>query len=150
MQLQLSSIGILASGTFLIQGFFNPASFPTGVNIPSDWESVRVGGGSLAQVIYHDGTGTSGVTVTNPNTTFTGGDQAFAFYSDNGGGTNFSATSFDLSKVRDLGSSILSGNGNSTAPGFPNGPDILTIVATNLGLTSAQISARLSWTEAQA
>jgi hypothetical protein len=150
MQLQLSSIGILASGTFLIQGFFNPASFPTGVNIPSDWELQRVGGGSLAQVIYHDGTGTSGVTVTNPVTTFTGGDQAFAFYTDNGGGTNLSATNFDLSKVRDLGGSILSGNGNATAPGFPNGPDILTIVATNLGLTTANISARLSWTEAQA
>lgn len=150
MQLQLSSIGILASGTFLIQGFFNPASFPTGVNVPSDWESIRVGGGSLAQVIYHDNTGTSGVTVTSPITTITGGDQAFAFYTDNGGGNNLSATNFDLSKVRDLGTSILSGNGNSTAPGFPNGPDILTIVATNLGLTSAQISARLSWTEAQA
>lgn len=150
MQLQLSSIGILASGTFLIQGFFNPAAFPTGVNVPSDWETLRVGGGSLAQVIYHDNTGTSGVTVTNPVTTLTGGDQAFAFYTDNGGGTNLSATNFDLSKVRDLGASILSGNGSASAPGFPNGPDILTIVATNLGLTSAQISARLSWTEAQA
>lgn len=150
MQLQLQSLGILAQGAFLIQGIYNPSSFPTGVNIPSDWEYQRVPGGSLAQVIYHDHTGTPGSTVTNPVTTFTGGDQAFAFYTDGTGGTNYSSTTFDLSKVRDLGTSILSGDGNPDAPGYPNGPDILTIVATNLGLTSGDISARLSWTEAQA
>jgi hypothetical protein len=150
MQLQLSSIGILSTGTFLIQGIYNAASFPSGVNIPSDWELQRIPGGSLAQVIYHDGTGTTGTTVTNPLSTISGGDQAFAFYTDNGGGSNYSTTNFDLSKVRDLGTSILSGNGTPSAPGFPNGPDILTIVATNIGLTSADISARLSWTEAQA
>jgi len=150
MQLSLSSLGILAQGAFLIQGIYNPSSFPTGVTLPNDWENIRVAGGSLAQVIYHDGTGKTGSTVTSPITTIRGGDQAFAFYTDGTGGTNYSATSFDLSKVKDLGTSILSGDGNYKAPGFPNGPDILTIVATNLGLTSGDISARLSWTEAQA
>jgi hypothetical protein len=151
MQLQLQSLGILAQGAFLIQGLYNVAKFPTGVNIPGDWELKRVPGGSLAQVIYHDGTGDAGNTVANPISTVSGGDQAFAFYTDGAGGTSgYTATTFDLSKVRDLGTSILSGNGNATAPGFPNGPDILTIVATNLGLTSGDISARLSWTEAQA
>lgn len=150
MQLQLQSLGILAQGAFLIQGIYNPSSFPTGVNIPNDWESIRIPGGSLAQVIYHDNTGRPGSTVTSPQTTIVGGDQAFAFYTDGTGGTNYSSTTFDLSKVKDLGTSILSGDGNYKAPGFPNGPDILTIVATNLGLTSGDISARLSWTEAQA
>ena len=150
MQLALSSLGILAQGAFLIQGIYNPSAFPTGVNLPTDWETIRIPGGSLAQVIYHDNTGKTGSTVTNPITTIRGGDQAFAFYTDGTGGTNYSATSFDLSRVKDLGTSILSGDGNFKAPGFPNGPDILTIVATNLGLTSGDISARLSWTEAQA
>ena len=150
MQLALSSLGILAQGAFLIQGIYNPSAFPTGVNLPTDWETIRIPGGSLAQVIYHDNTGKTGSTVTNPITTIRGGDQAFAFYTDGTGGTNYSATSFDLSRVKDLGTSILSGDGNYKAPGFPNGPDILTIVATNLGLTSGDISARLSWTEAQA
>jgi len=149
MQLQLSELGILAQGTFLIQGLYNVAKFPTGVNIPADWELKRVPGGSLAQVIYHDSTGDVGTTVTTPLTTVQGGDQAFAFYVS-GTATDYNTTTFNLSKVRDLGTSILSGNGNATAPGFPNGPDILTIVATNLGLTSSDISARLSWTEAQA
>jgi hypothetical protein len=150
MQLKLSSVGVLAQGQFLIQGLHNPASFPTGVTIPNDWELIRVGAGSLAQVIYHDNTGVTGVPVTNPATTVSGGDQAFAFYSDNGGGTAYNSTVFDLSQVRDLGTSILSGNGNQSWPAFPNGPDILTITATNIGLTSANILARLSWTEAQA
>jgi hypothetical protein len=74
----------------------------------------------------------------------------FAFYTENSGGDNLSVTNFDLSKVRDLGTSILSGNGNTSAPGYPNGPDILTIVATNLGATTGNITTRLSWTEAQA
>jgi hypothetical protein len=149
MQLNLSSIGILSSGQFLIQGFLNPQTM-TGTSLPGDWETTRIPGGSLAQVIYHDGSGIPGNTISNPTNTITGGDQVFAFYTENGGGDNLSVTSFDLSKVRDLGTSILSGNGNATAPGFPNGPDILTIVATNLGATTGNITARLSWTEAQA
>ena len=44
----------------------------------------------------------------------------------------------------------MNGDGNSTNPGFPNGPDILTIVATNIGGTAANVSAILSWIEAQA
>jgi len=149
MQLNLSSIGILSSGQFLIQGFLNPASM-VGVSIPNDWETTRIPGGSLAQVIYHEGSGVPGTTIANPTNTVTGGDQVFAFYTENSGGDNLSVTSFDLSKVRDLGTSILSGNGNQTAPGYPNGPDILTIVATNLGATTGNITCRLSWTEAQA
>jgi len=149
MQLNLSSIGILSSGQFLVQGFLNPASM-AGVSIPGDWETTRIPGGSLAQVIYHDGSGVPGTTITNPTNTITGGDQVFAFYTENSGGDNLSVTNFDLSKVRDLGTSILSGNGNTSAPGYPNGPDILTIVATNLGATTGNITTRLSWTEAQA
>ena len=149
MQLNLSSIGILSSGQFLIQGFLNPASM-VGVSIPNDWETTRIPGGSLAQVIYHEGSGVPGTTIANPTNTVTGGDQVFAFYTENSGGDNLSVTSFDLSKVRDLGTSILSGNGNTSAPGFPNGPDILTIVATNLGATTGNVTCRLSWTEAQA
>jgi len=149
MQLNLTSIGILSSGQFLIQGFLNPAAL-SGVSIPNDWETTRVAGGSLAQVIYHDSSGVPGSTITNPTNTITGGDQVFAFYTENSGGDNLSVTNFDLSKVRDLGTSILSGNGNTSAPGFPNGPDILTIVATNLGATTGNITCRLSWTEAQA
>jgi hypothetical protein len=58
----------------------------------------------------------------------------------------------DLSKVRDLGNSIMGGGINNT-PGtgfYPDGPDVITIVARNIGAASANVQARINWTEAQA
>jgi hypothetical protein len=54
-----------------------------------------------------------------------------------------------------LGNSILGGGVNNTIPtsqfGFyPDGPDILYVVATPLTTTNSTIVARLSWKEAQA
>ena len=149
MQLKLYSINLLAQGQFLVEGILNAQSL-NGVNIPNAWSDSRVGSGSLAQIIYHDGTGTTGSPVLSPTNTVSGGDRVFAFYTDNGGGTNYSVTRIDLTKARDLGNSILNGDGSTAAPGFPNAPDILTIVATNLGSAPANISAVLAWTEAQA
>ena len=149
MQLKLYSINILAQGQFLVEGILNAQSL-NGVNIPNAWADSRVGSGSLAQIIYHDGTGTTGSPVLSPTNTVSGGDRIFAFYTDNGGGTNYSVTRIDLSKARDLGNSILNGDGSTACPGFPNAPDILTIVATNLGSSAANISSVLAWTEAQA
>jgi hypothetical protein len=149
MQLKLYSINLLAQGQFLVEGILNAQSL-NGVNIPNAWATDRVGSGSLAQIIYHDGTGVPGSPVLSPTNTVSGGDRVFAFYTDNGGGTNYSVTRIDLTKARDLGNSILNGDGSTAAPGFPNAPDILTIVATNLGSSAANISAVLAWTEAQA
>jgi len=99
-----------------------------------------VGGSSLAQVAYH----TSGTTVT-------GGENVFGFYTNTPG-----VTSQDLSTVRDIGNSILGGGTSNTCPTnalnlYPDGPDILTICATNItGVTTNSINTRISWTEAQA
>lgn len=149
MQLKLYSINVLAQGQFLVEGILNPQSL-NGVAIPNAWATDRVGSGSLAQIIYHDGTGSAGSPILSPTNTVSGGDRVFAFYTDNGGGTNYSVTRIDLTKARDLGNSILNGDGSTATPGFPNAPDILTIVATNLGSSAANISAVLAWTEAQA
>jgi hypothetical protein len=102
---------------------------------------IPVGGSSLAQVAYH----TAG-------TTITGGENIFSFFVSSGG----SVTSQDLTSVRDLGNSILGGGNtlacpNSAANLYPDGPDIITIVATNVtAVTTNSINARISWTEAQA
>jgi hypothetical protein len=151
MQMKLDSVGVLSQGQFLIEGILNPATM-NGITIPTEWEAVRVGSGSLAQVIYHDGTGIrgTGAPVTSPTNTVTGGDRIFAFYTENAGGTNYSVTAFDAKKVRDLANCILNGNGSQANPSFPNGPDILTVTATNLGSGAANILCRISWTEAQA
>lgn len=123
------------------------------LGIPFDWDRERVGSGSLCQVLYLDNSGPNGgvIPATGPTGSITGGDEVFSFYSENGGGgTNFNVTSYDLKAIRELGNSILSGNGNTSSPSYPNGPDCLFITATNIGTTSSSISSRISWTEAQA
>jgi hypothetical protein len=156
MQLAMQEIQASTTGRFLIEGYLNPnaivdpgwsgANNGSTLNYPERWEFTPIGTGSLAQVIYHG----SGATIT-------GGDNIFSFYTE--GATTGNITTYDLSTSRELGTSILSGDGNgwisgsstATAPGFPNGPDVLTIVATNLDATAARtVSAKVSWTEAQA
>ena len=99
-----------------------------------------VGGSSLAQVAYHA-----------PGTTISGGENVFGFYTNTPG-----VTAQDLTTVRDIGNSILGGGTSNTCPTtalnlYPDGPDILTICATNITATTTNsINARISWTEAQA
>jgi hypothetical protein len=97
-----------------------------------------VGGSSLAQIALHVNT-----------TTIAGGESIFGFFTTVNG-----ATTQDLSLVRDIGNSILGGGTTLTAPStpanvYPDGPDVITLVATPL-TNSGVINARISWTEAQA
>jgi hypothetical protein len=78
-------------------------------------------------------------------TTVSGGEVTAGFF--------VSGTStLDLGTVRDLGNSILGGGGaTANTQIYPDGPDVLTITATNLTPgTSVNLLTRLSWTEAQA
>jgi hypothetical protein len=154
MQLTLRALGIYSQGQFLVQGILNPQTITGGsLTFPTNWETVSVGSGSLAQVVYFDGTQTYNATAATATGAFTGGDRIFAAYTDNSGGNNFSSTRIELSDVRDLGTSILSGPGlaGNINPGYPVGPDILLIAATNLAASSsANLACRISWTEAQA
>jgi hypothetical protein len=140
-QLQLDSLGLYTTGTgylinLVLNGFASGA-MSTGFVAPI--QQVNGITSSLAQVA----TNTNAVTVT-------GGESVYAAYSDTVGNTTL-----DLSIVRDLGNSILGGGTSNTVPtsqaGFyPDGPDILYIVATPLSATSSTIVARLNWKEAQA
>ena len=154
MQLQPFGMDVYCNGQFLIQGVLNPSTITgTGLQFPNSWDANPnlVGSGSLSQVIYFDGTQTYGTTAATASGVITGGDRIFGFYAENSGGTQFSRTDADLRSIRDLGTSIISGNGNAQTPGYPNGPDILVITATNLAPSgTSSISTRLGWTEAQA
>jgi hypothetical protein len=140
-QLQLDSLGLYTTGTgYLINLILN--GYASGATTGGFIAPIQQAGGttsSLAQV----------ATNTNP-VTVTGGESVFAAYSATSGNTTL-----DLSIVRDLGNSILGGGTSNTVPiaqsGFyPDGPDILYIVATPLSATSSTIQARLNWKEAQA
>jgi hypothetical protein len=140
-QLQLESLGLYTTGTgYLINLVLN--GYASGAMSGSFIAPIQQSGGttsSLAQIA----TNTSAVNVTS-------GESVFAAYSNTTGNTTL-----DLSSVRDLGNSILGGGTTNTVPtsqsGFyPDGPDILYIVATPLSATTSTIQARLNWKEAQA
>ena len=150
MQLTLRALGVSSSGQFLIEGILNPSAITgTGITLPGSWTTIKVGAGSLAQVCFFDSTGVYSATASGATGVATGGDRIFGFYTELG--SSYSITTSDLNGVRDLGTSILSGDGINTAPGYPNGPDILVITATNIATSgNANVACRLSWTEAQA
>jgi hypothetical protein len=139
MQLALNQIDVLCSGSFLVTLVLN-GTLSGGT--PSTFSRIAVGTSSLAQVADHTGA-----------VTISGGEAIYGFYAVNSAGsTNVSAIVQDLTKLRDLGNSIL-GGGFTNIPSvnvYPDGPDVLTIVAQNIGASSANIQSRLSWTEAQA
>jgi len=136
MQLILNTLDVTMSTatTVLVRAYLNGT-----VSTSTTWtnavaNSPTAVNSSLAQIADH----------ALVNATVAGGEVTAGFFVN---GT----TSTDLVKVRDLGNSILGGGGaTSNTQVYPDGPDILTIVVTNLSATSTNVLARLSWTEAQA
>ena len=119
--------------------------------LPNDWSRDPVGQSSLAQVLYFDNGGSGQGNIQTASAVITGGDSIFSFYTENGGGaSNYNSSIYSLVGAKDIGNSYMSGNGNVSTPGYPNGPDVIVIQATNIGIAASQISARISWTEAQA
>jgi hypothetical protein len=139
MQLVLRTLGVSIAGistaNVLVRAFLNgtPSSATTWTNAVSNVPGVQ--NSSLAQIADYAG----GTTIVS------GGEVIAGFF------VNATST-LDLTTVRDLGNSILGGGGaNSNTQIYPDGPDVLTITATNLTpSTSVNLLTRLSWTEAQA
>jgi hypothetical protein len=134
MQLKLVQLGLITTGPFLINLILNGR--PTGFS----GTFASPGGSSLAQVAAN----------TNTSATITGGESAAAAYTNTNG-----ETTLDLTQVRDLGNSILGGGTDNIVPAtvanvYPDGPDVLYVVANNVSGGSINILSRLTWTEAQA
>lgn len=136
MQLILQSVGILsthsAEVTLLLNGQLNNNSYE------------RVTNPSLSQLIYH-GTGD----------TISGGTVVYSFRAQGGTGATGRTpvvTSADLGDIATLGNAIMGGDGT-----FPDGPDVLTVVAKLIEDPSTvtttnpfNITGRISWSESQA
>jgi len=127
----LKEIGVVTTGIFEITVKIN--SETTLFNSDANWEPV--GNGSISQYLDHSIVGTSPA----PDA----GDTVLTFYTEQGD-SKFSVTEKNITQIRELGNSIL-GGGNV----YPDGPDILTINARNLGTRNEQVLARISWTESQ-
>jgi len=136
---QLDLTSLTANSNILVRAYLNstPSAAATWTNAVGNVSGVQ--NSSLAQIAdYASVGGATGVQVS-------GGEVTAGFFVGSG------ANSIDLSNVRDLGNSILGGGGTSSNTQiYPDGPDTLTIVATNLTSTITNVATRLSWTEAQA
>jgi hypothetical protein len=143
MQLVLRSLGILARSNvsasvvpsrILIRAILNgtPATSRTWTDATGN-----VGGqanSSLAQIADY-----SGVDIP-----IFGGEVVAGFFVE-------ATNTLELNQLRDLGNSILGGGSSAVnAEIYPDGPDVLTIVASNVGTEAATLVGRISWTEAQA
>jgi len=139
MQLKLNSLGVSirssVTSNILVEAFLNPiiSSATTWTNAVDNVSGVV--NSSLAQIASFAGGAT----------TISGGESTFAEFS---AGTS----TVDLTNVRDLGNSILGGGASTTnTQVYPDGPDIIVLVVTNIGIFgSIAVTGRVSWTEAQA
>ena len=139
MQLVLRNLGISIRGSntsnILVQAYLNaiPSTATTWTNAVGNVSGTQ--NSSLAQIADYSG----------GSTTITGGEITAGLFS---AGTD----TLDLSSVRDLGNCILGGGGATANTGiYPDGPDTLTIVVTNVAATGdVNVTGRISWTEAQA
>ena len=141
LQLQLRELGVITSGPFLIQlilnGYTTGTATWTPFGSPTQNNTIT---SSIVQVSQQSLT-TAG---------FTGGESIAAAFTNSSG-----QTTLDLTSVAGIGNSILGGGLTNTVPTtyagqYPDGPDILYVVAYNTAATSSTILARLSWQESQA
>ena len=132
MQLKLDSVGILTTHETELSLILNP-------QLSTD-EFQNVDEPSLCQLVKH-----------GPNDVITGGSKILSFRASGSGDGNTFSTEYDLTKLSDLGNSILGGDGV-----YPNGPDLLCVVAnivdsTGVSVTNPySVSARVTWQESQA
>jgi hypothetical protein len=136
MQLLLNQVDILSTHTAEISLVLN------GQLNTNNWQ--RVNNPSLSQLLIHE------------NTDFiSGGATIFSFRASGGTGTTDRVqelTNALLGEVASLGNSILGGDNT-----FPDGPDVLTVVATLTEDPSTVsetnpfvVTGRISWSESQA
>jgi len=132
MQLKLDSVGILTTHETEISLILNP-------QLSTD-EFQNVDDPSLCQLVKH-----------GPTDVITGGSKILSFRAAGAGSGQTSSTEYDLTKLSDLGNSILGGDGV-----YPNGPDLLCVVANIVDSSGVSISnpysvsARITWQESQA
>jgi len=137
MQLKMDALDITtktSGANLLIRAYLNATPSVATAWTNAVGNTVGAVNSSLAQIADH---GTSATTVS-------GGEVTGGYFVANTGST-------DLKSLRDLGNSIIGGGAaNSNSAIYPDGPDTLTFVVTNLGAASADVLGRIAWTEAQA
>lgn len=149
MQLKLQSMDAITNGLFRLSLVLNGNIYTNQPWVPVTNPGTTINS-SLAQVCYHS----NNVFGTSIKDTLSGGESIFGFYTASNSNTGYNETTYDLTSVRDLGTSAIGGGTNSIPSNnsynvYPDGPDVVTVLATNLGTTTQGIGVRLSWAESQ-
>ena len=132
MQLALQEVGVQVTHDSEISLVLNP-------ELSTDLYE-NVSSPSLCQLVKHQ-----------PNETISGGQRILSFRATGGADFTSDTTNYNLSEISSLSNSILGGDGV-----YPNGPDLLTIIAEVIdssGVSTATpyaASARVTWKESQA
>jgi hypothetical protein len=137
MQLKMDSIGVTTaspSSNYLVTAVLNGTpSSATSWTSPTG-NSLTAVNSSLSQIADYAG----GTTIVS------GGEVVGGFLSQ---GTD----RIDLKTLRDLGNAVMGGGSTiASTQIYPDGPDVLTILVTNLTPSAISVAGRISWTEAQA
>ena len=140
LQLQLRELAVYTVNSFLVQFVLN--GIVTGSNF-SVFTSPTQNGTTTSSIVQI-------ATNTNTGTTITGGESVAAFYTNGG-----SQTTLDLTALSSFGNCILGGGTSNSVPTgqagtYPDGPDILYVVASAFTATTSNIQARITWQESQA
>jgi len=147
-QLQLRALGVsllsTTTGNVLVQVFLNGTPFNPLAATSLLWTDAIRGQRFTPNSTFSQIADYSTIAATGSPVILQGGEVTGGFLTN-------ATTTLDLSDVRDLGNSILGGGTPYVNNGvYPDGPDTLTIVVTNISTTAQQVVGRLTWTEAQA
>lgn len=147
-QLQLRALGVsllsTTTGNVLVQVFLNGTPFNPLAATNLAWtNAIRdarfTPNSTFAQIADY-----STIAATGSPVILQGGEVTGGFLTN-------STTTLNLSDVRDLGNAILGGGTGFVNNGiYPDGPDTITIVVTNISTSAQQVVGRFTWTEAQA
>ena len=143
LQLAMRELAVVTNTTYLIQFILNgvPSAAFSGFSGSFTSPTQGTNTSSISQVAVN----------TTPGTTISGGESVAAFYSNGAG-----QTTYDLSGIAPFGNAALGGGNSNAVPTsqanqFPDGPDVLYVVASTLTAgASNTIFARLNWAESQA
>ena len=128
-QMLLQQLQIQSDKSVQVYGILNPGNIDAK---DLTWESVNTA--SLGSQPSFAQISTSNATAALP------GEQIFSTLGQPGG-----FASIDLSQLKELGNSPIGGYSN-----FPDGPDVLAVVISNLSPDTANVNLNLFWSEAQA
>ena len=138
LQLQMREIAMYTTTGYLVQFILNGVTTGFVANFQSPTQN-NTNTTSIVQVAVN----------TSASATITGGESIAAFFTNTAG-----QSTLDLTSVTAFGNAILGGGTSNAVPNsqagtYPDGPDILYVVISQVG-ANGNAQARLSWQESQA